>query len=70
MAAVTIGALIVMDRENRDVRSTFRGNISEYEGTNRTSSNVNPSKAIFSAKNDMGFIFNNFIKAQNYKKIG
>jgi len=69
MAALTIGVLMVMERENLEVRSTSRGKTSEYEGSKRTSSNVNPSKTTFSERNDMYFCFNVFINAQNYKKI-
>jgi hypothetical protein len=59
IAAVTMGALMIMERENREERSTSRGKTSEYEGTKRTSSKVRPSKIILSERNDMSFSFFN-----------
>ena len=53
IAAETMGVFNSIPLEKREVKSTLRGSISEYAGTNSTSSKVNPSAVTLSSINDI-----------------
>src|SRR5208282_3813039 len=66
IAAETNGMLSDIFLENFDCNKTFRGSTSEKAGISKTSSNVKPSPAILSSKND---IVNRFCNNFNCAKI-
>jgi hypothetical protein len=61
-----MGVLTIILREKRLVIFTVFGNTSEYAGTNKTSSNVSPSKITLFDANDMIF-FVKFMMHENTK---